>query len=91
MLVYHHAFDIYHCAYRVLQILEHMKSNDVEIDRIRIWDFYLTFPNEARKISFPKELADLKKIFKVNEPNPYDDLIDPRRILIRMQPYIYSS
>ena len=64
-----------------------MKQKHVEVDKIRIWDFYLTFPNEARKIIFPRELAELKKIFKKKEPNPYEDLIDPKRILDRMKSY----
>jgi hypothetical protein len=87
MLVYHPAFDLYHCVYRLLQILENMKRDEVEIDRLRIWDFYITFPREARKISFPNELSELKRVFKTKEANPYEDLIDPRRILIRMKPY----
>lgn len=87
MLVYHPAFDLYHGVYRLLQILEHMQKSEVEIDRIRIWDFYITFPREAKKISFPKELSDLKRVFKTKESNPYEDLIDARRILIRMKPY----
>jgi len=71
----------------MLQILEHMKRVDVEVDRLRIWDFYLTFPNEARKISFPMDLKDLKKVFRSKDPNPYEDLIDAKRILLRMKSY----
>lgn len=87
MLVYHPAFDLYHCVFRLLQILEHMRRSDVEVDRLRIWDFYLTFPNEARKISFPIELKEIKRIFKSKAPNPYEDLIDAKRILLRMKSY----
>jgi len=87
MLIYHPAFDLYHCVFRLLQIMEHMKRDDVEVDRLRIWDFYLTFPNEARKISFPMQLKELKRIFKSRESNPYEDLIDAKRILLRMKSY----
>lgn len=87
MLVYHPAFDLYHCVFRILQILEHMKRKDVEVDRLRIWDFYLTFPNEARKIRFPQDLKELKRVFKSNAPNPYEDLMDAKRILLRMRSY----
>ena len=68
-----------------------MKQNEVELDRLRIWDFYLTFPNEARKISYPADLSELKKIFKTKQENPYEDLIDPKRIIERMKPYQVSA
>jgi len=87
MLVYHPAFDIYNCVFRMLQLLTAMKQHEVELDRLRIWDFYLTFPNEARKISFPTVLLELKNIFKQKEENPYEDLIDPQKIIERMKPY----
>ncbi|OPC48970.1 hypothetical protein BAY05_03210 [Elizabethkingia anophelis] len=87
MLVYHPAFDIYNGVFRMLQLLTLMKQEEVELDRLRIWDFYLTFPNEARKITFPQYLSDLKKVFKKDRLNPYEDLIDDRRIFERMQPY----
>ncbi|SEJ72656.1 hypothetical protein SAMN04487995_6137 [Dyadobacter koreensis] len=91
MLVYHPAFDIYNCAFRILQIMNLMKQDEIEVDRLRIWDFYLTFPNEARKITFPNDLAELKKVFKSKSENPYEDLMDPKRIIERMEPYQTSA
>lgn len=91
MLVYHPAFDIYNCVFRMLQLMTSMKQDEVELDRLRIWDFYLTFPNEARKISYPRELSELKRIFKSKQENPYEDLIDPKRIIERMKPYQISA
>lgn len=91
MLVYHPAFDIYNCVFRMLQLMTSMKQSEVELDRLRIWDFYLTFPNEARKISYPSNLSELKRIFKKKQENPYEDLIDPKRIIERMKPYQMSA
>lgn len=91
MLVYHPAFDIYNCVFRMLQLLTKMKQEEVELDRLRIWDFYLTFPNEARNISYPTNLSELKGIFKKKAPNPYEDLIDPRRIIERMKSFQMSA
>ena len=91
MLIYHPAFDIYNCVFRMLQLLSHMKQEDVEVDRLRIWDFYLTFPNEARNISYPNSLSELRGVFKKKEPNPYEDLIDPKRILERMKSFQLSA
>lgn len=91
MLVYHPAFDIYNCVFRMLQLMTSMKQREVELDRLRIWDFYLTFPNEARKISYPRDLSELKRIFNKKQDNPYEDLIDPKRIIERMKPYQMSA
>jgi len=71
----------------MLKLLTAMKQHTIELDRLRIWDFYLTFPNEARKISFPTALSELKKIFKQKDENPYEDLIDAKKIIERMKPY----
>jgi len=87
MLIYHPAFDIYNCIFRVLQLLSYTNDAEIEVDKLRIWDFYLTFPREVRKIKFPMELSALKKVFKEKEQNLYEDLIDPRRIMDRMKPY----
>lgn len=75
----------------MLQLLTFMKQDEIELDRLRIWDFYLTFPNEARRISYPSNLSDLKKIFKAKQDNPYEDLIDPKRIIERMKSYQLSA
>ncbi len=91
MLIYHPAFDIYNCVFRMLQLMTFMKQDEVELDRLRIWDFYLTFPNEARKITYPNSLSELKGIFKKKQPNPYEDLIDPKRIIERMKSYQLSA
>ncbi|WP_336622657.1 ABC-three component system middle component 5 [Cellulophaga sp. 2_MG-2023] len=91
MLVYHPAFDIYNCAFRMLQLLSKMEETEIELDKLRIWDFYLTFPNEARRITFPRDLSELKKIFKNKPDNPYEDLIDPKRIAERMKTYQLSA
>lgn len=91
MLIYHPAFDIYNCVFRMLQLLTHMKQGEIELDRLRIWDFYLTFPNEARNISYPNSLSELKGIFKKKSSNPYEDLIDPKRIIERMKSFQLSA
>lgn len=86
MLIYHPAFDFYNCIFRILQLISKIGEEEIEIERLRIWDFYLTFPNEARTITFPSDLLELKKIFK-DKPNSYEDLIDSKRIFERMKPF----
>jgi hypothetical protein len=85
-MIYHPAFDIYHCVFRLLLLSTKIQNDRIEIDRIRIWDFYLTFPGEAKHITFPSDLIKLKQIFK-ERPNPYEDLRDSKRIFERMKPF----
>jgi hypothetical protein len=91
MLVYHPAFDIYNCIFRMLQLLSYTKEEEIAFDKLRIWDFYLTFPSQVSEISFPADLKHLKeKIFR-DESNPYEELSDPKGIFDRMQPYQLSA
>lgn len=87
MLIYHPAFDLYNCIFRMLQLLSNMKHDEVELERLRIWDFYLTFPRETQKIRFPQDLSELKKVFKRKDDNPYEDLLDSKKIIERMKSF----
>jgi hypothetical protein len=87
MLVYHPAFDLHHCTFRMLQILFNINQENIESDKLRIWDFYYTFPNEIGKnITFIEELRALKKIFK-NNLNPYEEIGDVKKVFEQMKPY----
>lgn len=86
MLTYHPAFDSYHCAYRILLLTTKINLDVIEVERMRIWDFYFVFPHQAKNISFPLDLWSLKKIFNFN-PNPYEDIADAQRIFERMKPF----
>lgn len=59
MLIYHPAYDAYHCAFRALLIIETLGS--VEIDKFRILDFYLVFPAELKTVRLPREHSQEKK------------------------------
>lgn len=64
MLVYNPAYDIYHCIYRMLFILKKLKINEpIEIDRLKIIDFYLVFPYLISEIKFSREANGIKKSF----------------------------
>lgn len=90
MLVYNPAFDIYHSVYRIILLLHYMKKEEVELDRLRIWDFFLAFPFEASKIKFPTEYSDLRKIFKA-EQNPYDEMLDSKKVFQKMKSFQISA
>lgn len=91
MLVYHPAFDLYNCIFRMLSLLNYTKDEEIHFDKLRIWDFYLAFPSQVRSIAFPSHLRRLKEsVFKYKE-NPYEHLSDPKRVFERMRTYQLSA
>ncbi|CAB3755416.1 ABC-three component system middle component 5 [Paraburkholderia humisilvae] len=58
MLIYHPAYDAYHCVFRMLLIAEHVK--DLEIEKARLLDFYLLFPGMLVHARLPDELRALR-------------------------------
>lgn len=87
MLTYHPAFDLYHCTFRILQILNYLENDSIELERLQIWDFFYLFPTEInRHFKFTQELTKLRRIFKFNE-NPYEEIVDSKRVFVRMKPY----
>lgn len=88
MLIYNQAYDLYHTMFRILQILEN--SNEVmEVDKIRILDFYLAFPAELLEIKSFRGFKKYRKYLKA-EINPYERVIDRRRLFFKME-YIQIS
>lgn len=84
MLIYNSAFDTYHCIHRLLILLKKIDGT-VEIDKIRILDFYVVFPRELYKVAFPATAYKFKKKFKVL--NKYETLRNPKVIFERMKYY----
>ncbi|WP_232657427.1 ABC-three component system middle component 5 [Tenacibaculum maritimum] len=66
----------------------------IEIDRLRIWDFYLLFNNEIRKIKPRRNEKDFKGLLKelnLREENPYQIIKDERKTLETIKPFQYSA
>lgn len=91
MVVYHQAFDLYHSVYRLLRLLTHVKRGQfVEVDRLRIWDFYLLFPDKMHSIISSREEVDVKALIRTymsKQENPYETVFDSRKIFEKIRPY----
>jgi hypothetical protein len=74
MLIYHPAFDAYHCTFRMLVISDLIPK--MEADKLRILDFYLTFPGALALATLPQVLG-LRKAAKAAR-NPYREPVNPR-------------
>ena len=56
MITYSPAFDLYHTIFRMAHILERLDDNECfEIDKVRIWDFYLLFPSKLYDLSIRRD------------------------------------
>ena len=95
MIIYNQAFDLYHTVYRMLQLLTHFESSEyVEIDRLRIWDFYLLFPSKIYELKPKRNEKDLKeklKQFTIKKNNPYERVYNDRIVLEKIKPYQISA
>ncbi len=88
--MYNQAFDLYHSIYRMIHILNNFEvDQSIEIDRLRIWDYFILFPNKVHKIRLGNNFHEIKKARKVitNKDNPYNTVDDGRKFLERLRPY----
>lgn len=74
MLVYHPAYDAYHCLFRMMAIVE--RVDEVEIDKLKMLDFYILFPSLLSKIKMPRQFVKIKKDAE-RIRNEYHDPINP--------------
>ena len=86
MLVYHPAFDMHHCVFRMLRLLNRLPPGEYHVERMRILDFYLLFPCQLPSFRFPRPLMRQRKTF-AGRNNRYEKLADPYRIFLRLAPF----
>ena len=95
MITYNPAFDLYHSIFRMAHILQRMEEGEsFEIDKVRIWDFYLLFPDKVHTIHLRQNESNLRKyrsnfIKKAN--NPYEYCGDNRKLFEWIKPVQVSA
>ncbi len=76
MITYNPAFDLYHAIFRMAQIVDKLNEGEsFEIERVRIWDYYLLFPDKVHTVTVRREeqnLRDYRSNFLKAENNPYE-------------------
>ena len=89
--MYTPAFDPFNGIYRMLLILQHFDTEEeVEVDRLRIFDFYLLFPYKTAKITMrseEKEMKELRNKFIRSKETPYNYNLNDRKLFERLRPY----
>lgn len=85
MLIYNQAQDCYHTTFRFLQLLEENRQNPIDLEKIKILDFYLLFPAELAKLKYPRSLLTYKSEFK-KRFNPYGSIQNASRLFQQIEP-----
>ena len=83
MLIYHPMLDPYHCCLRMLSVLCDSEVPTLEWDRIRLIDFFVTFPHLLGTIRFPNELRRYRKQM-TSIPEPFEMLPSAPRLFYQM-------
>lgn len=60
MLVYHPAYDAYHCIFRSLLITNRIQI--IEVAKLRILDFFFCFPAEIQRIRLPRGHSEARQL-----------------------------
>lgn len=85
MIIYHPAYDVNHCLYRILLGLETSVHKEFDWSLFRLMDFYVLFPHLLKEIKpFPVALQPFKKIVK-SIPDSYENLPNTKRILFELE------
>lgn len=83
MLIYHPAFDAYHGAFRALALLS--RRPEMELEKLRILDFFLAFPVALGGIRWPKEFQVSRRQLAKTFSNPYRDPLNVKSTFRGMQ------
>jgi hypothetical protein len=83
VLIYHPAFDAYHAVFRALFICEH-SNGALELEKLRILDFYMLFPAELAAMRLPRQLAGSKRLAQ-SLANPYHGPVNARQTFVDLQ------
>ena len=95
MITYNPAFDLYHSIFRMAHIAERLAEGECfEIDKVRIWDFYLLFPSKLNDLSIKrdeKQVREARKQYIGRERNPYEYSGDNRKLFEWIKPVQVSA
>ncbi|HAL45631.1 MAG TPA: hypothetical protein DCP47_06935 [Phycisphaerales bacterium] len=88
MLVYHPAFDIYHGVLRILKLLISLPQEEVEIEKLKILNFYFLFPELISQIRLSRTHQKYKKLSTTgNKYNVASVSGQEKQVFVRIEPF----
>ncbi|NTF08897.1 hypothetical protein G6L37_22465 [Agrobacterium rubi] len=86
-LSYHPAFDAFHAIFRILRVRLRTDAAEIEVDKLRILDYYVLFPWRAASIRLNKRDVSMRKTARSLEARrDYATLPTGDALLERMRP-----
>ncbi len=85
VLIYHPAYDVNHCLYRILLMLDVSIHDKFEWDLLRLMDFYFLFPHLLKTIKpFPIKLNTYRNLVNAI-PEAYEVMPNSKRVLFELE------
>lgn len=85
MILYHPVYDVNHCIYRMLLILETSTQKNIPWELFRLMDFYLLFPHVLKEIEpFPIKLKPFKAVVR-SISDAYETMPNKKRIIFSLE------
>jgi hypothetical protein len=84
MILYHPFDDVYHCLCRILLLISQLPSEEHDLKKIQILDFYFLFPGLIKKIRWPKEL-NVHRQYIMGISNHYSEITNQKSIIIHLE------
>jgi len=95
MITYNPAFDLYHSIFRMAHIAARLDGDEsLETDKVRIWDFYMLFPDKVHTITIRRDEEELRKYrstYLSPENNPYEFKGESRKLFEWIKPVQVSA
>lgn len=95
MITYNPAFDLYHTIFRMANILQRLDEDEkMEVDKVRIWDYYILFPSKVYDITIKRSEEEIRKIrstYVRRTRNPYEYRGDNRKLFEWIKPVQLSA
>lgn len=79
MVIYHPAYDVHHCTYRLLHVLCSTDSEYVPRDALRLIDFYYVYPHLLKYVQLPKQFSRFSKVIS-NVSDPFEITPNPKAL-----------
>lgn len=90
MLIYDPTLDPYHCAIRILAILENSPILDLPLDSVRLAEFYLSYPSKVAEIRLPTRMVKIRKYAR-GLATPYRNPFELKSSFERMHPIFQAA
>lgn len=85
-LTFQPGFDVYHTEFRMLRFLQYVDGKIMNVDQVRILDFYLLYFFRLSVVRLQRSHSGIKRLAKTMDVPRYQIQPDDRVLFLRMSP-----